>query len=67
MAVLRLSNGDDLVVKLTITEAAKQLKGDDFVEFQTDEGAVRVRPSGVIAIIDSSDRKATGFRIGAGS
>jgi hypothetical protein len=65
MAVLRLNNGDDLVVRLSITEAVKKLADDGFVEFETDEGAVQVRSSAVIAIIDSSDRKTTGFRIGA--
>jgi len=64
MAVLRLSNGDDLVVKLTVAEAAAKLQGDDFVEIDAEEGPVRVRPSGVIAIIDSSERKSTGFRFG---
>ena len=66
MAVLRLSNGDDLVVKLSAADSVARLKGDGFVDFESEEGPVRVRPSGVIAVIDSSERKSTGFRIGMG-
>ena len=64
MAVLRLSNGDDLVVRVSASDAVAKLTGDDFVDFDSEEGPVRVRPSGVIAVIDSSERKSTGFRIG---
>lgn len=65
MALLRLVNGSDILVKGSLQEASAQIRnasGDGFVEFAGEEGVVMVRPSTVVAMFDSSDRRATGFR-----
>ena len=74
MAVLRLANGSDLPVKLSMQEVSKQFSeatgrgdADDFVELPGEDGPVLVRPSGVIAVIEDSRRNTAGFRIGATS
>lgn len=67
VAILRLSNGGDVRVKPSVAEALRVLAGtrapDDFVEMAGEDGPVHVRPTGVIAVLDSSDRKASGFRV----
>jgi hypothetical protein len=67
MATLRLSNGHDLTVKLSVEESLKALKtsSDDFVEVEGEEGFVQVRPSSVIAIIEDTRRGTAGFRMSA--
>jgi hypothetical protein len=68
MAVLRLANGSDLPVKVSLQEVIERLtatKGDAFVELPGDDSPVLVRPSGVIAIIEDSRRGTAGFRFGS--
>ncbi|MFN2582910.1 MAG: hypothetical protein ABR498_09245 [Candidatus Dormibacteria bacterium] len=68
MALVRLSNGSDIEVKLGLEEVKAALaKAGDFLELPGDEGPVLVRPSAVIAIIGDAKRGTAGFRIGAGS
>ena len=70
MAVLRLANGSDIVVKLSVaqTVAAIQITDGtpDFVELPGEEGVIHLRPSGVIAVIEDTRRGTAGFRFGAG-
>ena len=69
MAVLRLANGSDVEVKLTVAEtlAAIQAAGGspDFVELPGEEGPIHLRPGGVIAVIEDTRRGTAGFRLGA--
>jgi hypothetical protein len=64
MAILRLTNGGDVTVKLSVAETlAKLSAGADFVELPGDEGPVHVRPSGVVAVLDHTQRQSSGFRV----
>jgi hypothetical protein len=69
MAVIRLSNGSDIAVKLTVAEtiAAIQITDGtpDFVELPGEEGPIHLRPAGVIAVIEDTGRRTAGFRFGA--
>ncbi len=68
MAVLRLANGSDIVVRLSVIEtldAVKAADGSAFVELPGEEGPIHIRPSGVIAVIEDTRRGTAGFRIGA--
>ena len=69
MAVIRLSNGSDIAVKLTVAEtiAAIQITdgAPDFVELPGEDGPIHLRPSGVIAVIEDTRRGTAGFRFGA--
>jgi hypothetical protein len=66
MATIRLANGGDLTIKLSIDEVKKQLSSSpDFVELPGEDGPVLVRPSSVIAIIEDSKRGTAGSRISA--
>ncbi len=71
MAVLRLANGSDIVVKLSVTEAIAAVQGgeerDGFVELPGEEGPVHIRPAGVLAVIEDTRRGTAGFRIGIGT
>ena len=68
MATLRLSNGSDVGVKLSIEEVKAALgTGSEYIELPGDDGPIYVRPEAVIAIIEDSKRGTAGFRIGAGS
>jgi hypothetical protein len=63
-AILRLANGADVTVKLSVSETIAALAaGGDFVELPGEEGPVHVRPSGVLAVLEHADRKSTGFRV----
>ena len=72
MAVLRLADGSDVAVRLSVQEVVAALRGGDasgdgeFVELQGEETPILVRPSSVMAIIEDSRRGTTGFRIAAG-
>jgi hypothetical protein len=70
MAVLRLANGSDIVVKLTVAETVAAIHiqdgTPDFIELPGEEGVIHVRPSGVIAVIEDTRRGTAGFRLGAG-
>jgi hypothetical protein len=67
MALLRLSNGADVLVKLEVADAIAAISiasGDvDFVELPGEEGPIHLRPSSVIAVLESTDHKTTGFRV----
>ena len=67
MAVLRLADGSDVTVKLSVEDVVAALQivkgGGDFVELQGEESPILVRPSSVMAIIEDSRRGTTGFRI----
>ncbi len=69
MAVIRLSNGSDLAVKLSVADtiAAIQITSGtpDFVELPGEEGPIHLRPAGVIAVIEDTRRGTAGFRFGA--
>ncbi len=71
MAVLRLANGSDLAVKLTVEETIAAIEtvpgGADFVELPGEDGPIRLRPSGVIAVIEDTRRGTAGFRLGTGA
>jgi hypothetical protein len=68
MAVLRLANGSDITVKLSVAEAMAAIAltngSPDFVELPGEGGAIHLRPSGVIAVIEDSPRGTAGFRFG---
>lgn len=65
MATIRLANGGDLSVKLSLEEVKDVLGGGaDFAELPGEDGPVLVRPSAVIAIIEDSKRGTAGFRVG---
>jgi hypothetical protein len=68
MAVIRLSNGSDIAVKLTVAEAIAALQitsgTPDFVELPGEEGPIHLRPAGVIAVIEDTRRGTAGFRFG---
>jgi hypothetical protein len=69
MAVLRLANGSDIVVKLTVDEAIAAIHAaagsSGFVELPGEDGPVHLRPDGVIAVIEDTRRGTAGFRLGA--
>ena len=68
MAILRLVNGSDVTVKLSVAETlAKLSAGSEFVELPGDEGPVHVRPSGVVAVLDHTQRQSSGFRVASAS
>jgi len=65
MATIRLANGSDLSVKLSVADVTQALSGDRspaFVELPGEDGPVLVRPSGVIAVIEDARRGTAGFR-----
>jgi len=70
MAILRLTNGGDLTVKLTVEDVLSALKvaagGPEFVELPGEDGPVLIRPGSVIAVIEDERRGTAGFRIAGG-
>jgi hypothetical protein len=68
MAVLRLANGSDIAVKLSVAETMAAIAitngTPDFVELPGEDGAIHLRPSGVIAVIEDTRRGTAGFRMG---
>jgi hypothetical protein len=68
MSILRLVNGGDVTVKLSVEETLAALAaGSKFVELPGDEGPVHVRPSGVVAVLDHTQRQSSGFRVASAS
>ena len=69
MAVLRLANGGDVTIKLSVEETITALRimddGPEFVELPGESGPVHIRPTGVLAIIEDSRRGTAGFRVGS--
>jgi hypothetical protein len=70
MAIIRLANGGDLLVKMTVQEVMSALRisagGPEFVELPGDDGPILVRPAGVIAVIEDTKRGTAGFRSAQG-
>ena len=70
MAVLRLANGSDIAVKLSVAETMAAIAitngTPDFVELPGEDGVIHLRPSGVIAVIEDARRGTAGFRMGPG-
>jgi hypothetical protein len=70
MAILRLSNGSDVAVKLTVTDVLSALRisagGPEFVELPGEDGPILLRPAGVIAVIEDAKRGIAGFRMAQG-
>jgi hypothetical protein len=68
MTIIRLVNGSDAAVKLSVEETLAALRTkpgeDSFVALPSEEGTVHVRPSGVIAVFADSRRGSAGFRTG---
>jgi hypothetical protein len=71
MAVVRLANGDDLSVKLTVREVITKLnvpeEGPKFIELPGEDGPFLVRPEAVLAVIADQRRGAAGFRVAQGA
>lgn len=67
MAILRLTNGNDIPVKLDVADAIAALEvvagTDGFVELPTDDGPIHVRPGSIIAVLEDSSQKKAGFRV----
>jgi len=68
MAHVRLANGGDLSVKLTVEDITAKLNasagGSGFVELPGEDGPFLVRPEAVIA---DQRRGAAGFRVAQGA
>ena len=66
--LLRLMNGTDVLIKLEVAETIAALaiskESLDFVELPGEDGPVHVRPSSVIAVLESTNHRTTGFRAG---
>lgn len=71
MAVVRLANGDDLTVKLTVAEVIDKLTvpegGPTFIELPGEDGPFLVRPEAVLAVIGDQRRGISGFRVAQGA
>ena len=68
MAIIRLVNGGDFTIKLSVAETLARLNaGTEFVELPGEEGPIHVRPSGVVAVLDHTQRQSSGFRMASGS
>jgi hypothetical protein len=67
MTILRLTNGNDVTVKLDVADAIAALEvvagTDGFVELPTDDGPIHVRPGSIIAVLEDSSQKKAGFRV----
>lgn len=67
MAVLRLANGSDVVVKLNVAETVAALQDESaggFVVLPGEDGEIHLRASGVLAVIEDARRGTAGFRLG---
>jgi len=68
MTIIRLVNGSDAAVKLSVEETLAALTAkpgpSGFVELPGDDGTVFVRPNGVVAIFADARRGSAGFRVG---
>jgi hypothetical protein len=70
MAILRLINGNDVPVKLSVADTIATLEvasaTNAFVQLPTDDGPIHVRPSGIVAVLEGASTKTAGFRIAEG-
>jgi hypothetical protein len=68
MTIIRLVNGSDTSVKLSVEETlailAAPTGSSDFVELPGDDGPIHLRPSAVVAVFGDSHRGSAGFRVG---
>jgi len=65
MTLLRLTNGADVPIKLSVEDAMAALtlsQASDFVELPGEDGPIHIRPSHVIAIVDNAQTRTAGFR-----
>lgn len=66
MAILRLVNGNDVLVKLSVPDAIAAVSvmagSDGFVELPTTDGPVHVRPSSIIAVLEDGQERKAGFK-----
>ncbi|MGD1035162.1 MAG: hypothetical protein ABR977_12100 [Candidatus Dormibacteria bacterium] len=71
MTVIRLVNGSDAAVKLSVEETLEALRvkpGDSgFIDLPGEDGPIYLRPSGVIAVFADARRSNAGFRMGIGA
>ena len=71
MTIIRLVNGSDAAVKLSVEETLEALRAKPgeagFVELPGEDGPIHLRPSGVIAVFGDARRSSAGFRIGVGA
>ncbi|MGA9113399.1 MAG: hypothetical protein WB802_06320 [Candidatus Dormiibacterota bacterium] len=71
MTIVRLVNGADAAVKLSVEETLEALRvkpGDSgFIELPGEDGPIHLRPSGVIAVFTDARRSSAGFRMGVGA
>jgi hypothetical protein len=69
MTIIRLINGSDAAVRLSVEEtlAALRVKPGEtgFVEVPGEDGPIHLRPSAVIAVFADQRRGNAGFRAGA--
>jgi hypothetical protein len=70
MAILRLANGNDVVVKLSVSDAIAAISvvsgTDGFVELPTADGPIHVRPASIIAVLEDGQERKAGFQPKAG-
>ncbi|MGA8016442.1 MAG: hypothetical protein WCB85_11045 [Candidatus Dormiibacterota bacterium] len=68
MTIIRLVNGSDAAVKLSVEETLAALSAAPgeagFVELPGEDGSIHLRPSGVVAVFGDSRRSSAGFRVG---
>ena len=68
MAIIRMTNGGDVTVKLSVEEAiaavAVMSGSNGFVELPTEDGPIHVRPSSIIAVLEDGKEKRAGFAVG---
>ena len=69
MATLRLANGGDVTVKLSIAEIKTALGsgGEGFIEMPGEDGPIHVRSAAVIAVLEDAPRGRAGFRVESGT
>jgi hypothetical protein len=67
MSIVRLTNGNDVDVKLSVEDtiaAVEVVAGTNgFVELPTEDGPIHIRPEAIIAVLEDGSRKQAGFRI----
>jgi hypothetical protein len=70
MAILRLANGNDVSVKLSVADTIATIEvasaTNAFVQLPTEDGPIHVRPSGILAVLEDGNQKTAGFRIAEG-
>lgn len=67
MAILRLVNGNDVSVKLSVQDTIAAIAvvtgtSEGFVELPGNDGPIHVRPSSIVAVLEDGQEKKAGFR-----